>query len=326
MVEVGDILYALYGATSGEVGISQINGAINQAIMVIKPKSGYKSYFIAYWLRKEKSNIIRTYLQGGQGNLSSSIVKGLKVDFPVDTNEQQAIGNYFQNIDRLINTSQTKLDKLKNIKKACLEKMFTRNSSNTPELRFNGFTEGWKEIAIEDIASDFYGGGTPRTSIERYWNGNIPWIQTSDLKEDVVFGVVPQKYISNSGVKESATKLVPENSIAVITRVGVGKLALIPFRYATSQDFLSISKLKVDEYFAAYIMHQKMQTVLKEVQGTSIKGVTKEELLAKKIEIPTKKDEQKAIGRFFKNLDDLIAKTELQINKLKNIKIIFLTI
>lgn len=320
MVEVGDILYALYGATSGEVGISQINGAINQAIMVIKPKSGYKSYFIAYWLRKEKSNIIRTYLQGGQGNLSSSIVKGLKVDFPVDTNEQQAIGNYFQNIDRLINTSQTKLDKLKNIKKACLEKMFTRNSSNTPELRFNGFTEGWKEIAIEDIASDFYGGGTPRTSIERYWNGNIPWIQTSDLKEDVVFGVVPQKYISNSGVKESATKLVPENSIAVITRVGVGKLALIPFRYATSQDFLSISKLKVDEYFAAYIMHQKMQTVLKEVQGTSIKGVTKEELLAKKIEIPTKKDEQKAIGRFFKNLDDLIAKTELQINKLKNIK------
>lgn len=53
MVEVGDILYALYGATSGEVGISQINGAINQAIMVIKPKSGYKSYFIAYWLRKE---------------------------------------------------------------------------------------------------------------------------------------------------------------------------------------------------------------------------------------------------------------------------------
>lgn len=67
-------------------------------------------------------------------------------------------------------------------------------------------------------------------------------------------------------------------------------------------------------------MHRKMQTVLKEVQGTSIKGVTKEELLAKKIEIPTKKDEQKAIGRFFKNLDDLIAKTDQQINKLKNIK------
>ena len=198
--------------------------------------------------------------------------------------------------------------------------MFPRNGLSTPELRFKGFTEGWKEMAIEDIASDFYGGGTPRTSIERYWNGNIPWIQTSDLKEDVVFGVVPQKFISNSGVKESATKLVPENSIAVITRVDVGKLALIPFQYATSQDFLSISKLKVDEYFAAYIMHRKMQTVLKEVQGTSIKGVTKEELLAKQVEVPTNRNEQKAIGIFFKNLDDLITKTEQQINKLKNIK------
>jgi len=274
-------------------------------------------YSIIKWNGLEGSTIKRLY---NKNILDTTFILPNPEDKDKSIEEQTQIGNYFQNIDWLINTSQTKLNKLKNIKKACLEKMFPRNGLNTPELRFKGFTEGWKEMAIEDIASDFYGGGTPRTSIERYWNGNIPWIQTSDLKEDVVFGVVPQKFISNSGVKESATKLVPENSIAVITRVGVGKLALIPFQYATSQDFLSISKLKVDEYFAAYIMHRKMQTVLKEVQGTSIKGVTKEELLAKQVEVPTNRNEQKAIGIFFKNLDDLITKTEQQINKLKNIK------
>lgn len=251
--------------------------------------------------------------------ISSTDLSKIKVLIP-DKNEQKSIGNYFQNIDRLINTSQAKLDKLKTIKKACLEKMFPCNGSNIPEIRFKGFMEEWKEMAIENIASDFYGGGTPRTSIERYWNGDIPWIQTSDLKEDVVFGVVPQKHISESGIKESATKLIPENSIAIITRVGVGKLSFIQFKYTTSQDFLSISKLKIDEYFAAYTIHRKMQTVLKEVQGTSIKGVTKEELLTKQIKVPTNRNEQKAIGRFFKNLDDLIAKMEQQINKLKNIK------
>ena len=75
LVEVGDILYALYGATSGEVGISQINGAINQAILAIKPIEGYESQFIMQWLKLQKQKIIGQYLQGGQCNLSSTIVK-----------------------------------------------------------------------------------------------------------------------------------------------------------------------------------------------------------------------------------------------------------
>ncbi len=122
-VYIGDILYALYGATSGEVGISMINGAINQAIMAIKPQKKYDSRFITYWLRKEKNNIINTYLQGGQGNLSSAIVKGLNIAFPTEK-EQILIGTFFQNLDNLISKNEQQLAKLKNIKKACLEKMF----------------------------------------------------------------------------------------------------------------------------------------------------------------------------------------------------------
>ena len=80
MVEKGDILYALYGATSGEVSISKLKGAINQAILAIKPNEGYDSEFLMQWLRNQKENIISTYLQGGQGNLSGIIVKSLKVD------------------------------------------------------------------------------------------------------------------------------------------------------------------------------------------------------------------------------------------------------
>ena len=123
MVSKGDILYALYGATSGEVGRSRINGAINQAILTILPHDGYDAEFLMQWLRKSKQSIIDVYLQGGQGNLSAAIVKALEVDFP-SLAEQRQIGTYFQSLDHLITLHQRELEKLKKIKLSMLEKMF----------------------------------------------------------------------------------------------------------------------------------------------------------------------------------------------------------
>ncbi|AZP03200.1 restriction endonuclease subunit S [Jeotgalibaca ciconiae] len=124
MVSKGDILYALYGATSGEVGISKINGAINQAILAIKLKEDDDSYLITQWFKKQKDSIIATYLQGGQGNLSGSIVKELTLQLPIDKNEQQKIGAFFKSLDDTIDLHQNKLEQLRNIKNGLLQKMF----------------------------------------------------------------------------------------------------------------------------------------------------------------------------------------------------------
>ena len=156
-----------------------------------------------------------------------------------------------------------------------------------------------------EIALQTYGGGTPKTANEEFWTGNIPWIQSSDLIEERLFNVKPRKYISQEAISKSSTKLVPQNSIAIVTRVGVGKLAFMPFSYATSQDFLSLSELKIEPKFAVYALYKMMRLVSNEVQGTSIKGITKDELLAKKILIPDC-EEQKKIGAYLHNLDNLI--------------------
>ena len=105
MIKQGDILYALYGATSGEVGRSRINGAINQAILAIIPCEEYDAEYLAQWLRKSKSSIIETYLQGGQGNLSGAIVKELEIDIP-ELAEQLKIGNILYRVDNLITLHQ----------------------------------------------------------------------------------------------------------------------------------------------------------------------------------------------------------------------------
>lgn len=188
-----------------------------------------------------------------------------------------------------------------------------------PAIRFKGYTDPWEQRKVEDICCETYGGGTPRTSNECYWNGEIPWIQSSDLREHELFSVVPKKYISEEAIRRSATKVVPKNSIAIITRVGVGKLAVMPFPYSTSQDFLSLSKLNADILFTAYSLYKKLQTELNSVQGTSIKGITKAELLFKVIAIPEYK-EQEQIGILFRSLDHLITLQQRKLDLMKQEK------
>ena len=123
MVHVGDILYALYGATSGEVSRAKLDGAINQAILAVLPNEEINADFLVEWFRKEKENIIATYLQGGQGNLSVQIIKDLMVDIP-SSGEQKKIGDYFTNLNNLITLHQRKLDTLKKLKQGMLQQMF----------------------------------------------------------------------------------------------------------------------------------------------------------------------------------------------------------
>ena len=219
--------------------------------------------------------------------------------------EQTAIAQYLDKLSNLITLHQRKYDKLQVIKKAMLEKMFPQNGSNVPEIRFRGFTDPWEQRKLFELAEKAYGGGTPTTSNEAFWNGNIPWIQSSDIIDGNLLEVEPRKYITQEGLNNSATHLVPENSIAIVTRVGVGKLAFIPFSYTTSQDFLSLSKLYSEPFFTVYACYNKLQSELNAVQGTSIKGITKDELLAKIIMVPEYAEQQR-IGAFFKQLDNLI--------------------
>ena len=177
--------------------------------------------------------------------------------------------------------------------------------NGSPKYKFDKFDENWLLVKISNIACQFKTGGTPSTKEPVFWGGTIPWIQSSDLQKDKLFGVKPQKFISEEGLQNSSAKLIPKNSIAVVTRVGVGKLAIIDKDYATSQDFLSLSDLKGDTHFLVYSIYRMLKKESTQLQGTSIKGITKENLLSKKISLP-EIEEQSAIGFLFRTLDDLL--------------------
>lgn len=175
-----------------------------------------------------------------------------------------------------------------------------------PEIRFAGFTDDWEQRKVFSMSKETFGGGTPTTGIEEYWNGDFPWIQSSDVKFDDLNNITPSKFITQEALNNSATKAIPANSIAIVTRVGVGKLAFMPYPYSTSQDFISLSSLNVDSLFGLYSLYKLLKKEINNIQGTSIKGITKSDLLGKNINIPVDTNEQMKIGKLMKGLDNTI--------------------
>jgi len=122
MVNKGDLLYALYGATSGEVDISKIHGAINQAILCIRP-FGVSTAYLAIWLEHKKTDILSTMLQGGQGNLSAELVKSIKVPIMQPTHEL-FITEIVDKINKKISHQDDILSQMLNLKCSLLQTLF----------------------------------------------------------------------------------------------------------------------------------------------------------------------------------------------------------
>ena len=164
--------------------------------------------------------------------------------------------------------------------------------------KFLQIKHAWEQRKLEELASKFTGGGTPNTSNPNYWNGEIPWIQSSDLKEDDVLSLTVKKHISQQGLENSAAKIVPKNSLVIVTRVGVGK---------------------GDSRFLAYSLYSLLKKNSRRVQGTSIKGITKVDFLKETILIPSL-EEQEKISSCMVEIDKLITLHQRKLEIYKKLK------
>lgn len=277
------------------------------------PKNNYDLNFVynifqqVDWQKKDEST--------GVPSLSKIAINSIEV-YVVKFDEQAQIGNYFQNIDKLIEAKQSRIDTLKNIKKACLEKMFPKKGATTPEIRFKGFSGEWEEKDIKDIGC-VVTGTTPSKSEPVYWDGDFIWVTAQDMKN---------KYINDSILKLTNTgKLkargIPANSILVTCIASIGLNAINNQQCATNQQINSII-CNIDYYheYIYYAIESRIE-LLKNLAGqTAVPIINKSTFESFAIISPTSKSEQKMIGNYFQNLDNLITKNEQQLTKLKNIK------
>lgn len=325
LVDLGDILYALYGATSGEVGRARIKGAINQAILAIKPHSGYDSEYLAQWLRKSKQSIIETYLQGGQGNLSGAIVKELLVGFPT-FEEQQTIGAYFKQLDNLITLHQRKYEKLVNIKKALLEKMFPQGDEKVPCIRFKGFTEAWEQRKLGVLCEKFTDGDWIEAKDQS--GSGVRLIQTGNIGiGEYLDKPNNKKWISEDTFNRLHCEEVYPGDI-LISRLPepAGRACIIPnlgVKMITAVDCTIVrTSAGISKKFL--LQHLSSPTYFNEVNaclaGGTRQRISRSNLAEFYVLVPTLFEEQELIGAYFANLDNLINLHQRQVEKLKNIK------
>ena len=324
MVDKGDILYALYGATSGEVCRSQLKGAINQAILAIKPNEQYDANFLTQWLMKQKKNILSVYLQGGQGNLSGTIVKSLQVNI-TNLFEQQKIGNYFSNLSNLINIYQNEYDKLVNIKKSMLEKMFPKNGKTVPEIRFKGFTESWKNKKVSEITK-FHKQGYYTTE---FYDDNKKYylLRGSDLVENKL--VLKNTPKINATEKDYNAFKVEIGDFLIVRSGTIGTYGIvytnIPAIFGSYLINFRFDKSQVENEFFGYfyqsnLFKSQMKQIIQQSANTNINA---ENIKSINIKLPNI-EEQEKIGEYFYKLDRIITLQQKKLEKLKNFKKAFL--
>ncbi|WP_192983582.1 restriction endonuclease subunit S [Marinilactibacillus psychrotolerans] len=307
MVEVGNILYALYGATSGEVGISQINGAINQAILAIKTIDGYNSQFIMQWLRLQKQKIIDKYLQGGQGNLSGSIVKELQIEFPI-YDEQAKIGTFFEQLDNTIALHQRELDNLIKSKKGFLQKMFPKNGENIPEIRFEEFGEPWKKYELG--------------SLIEYEQPSKYIVKSTDydnIFKTPVLTAGKSFVLGYTNETEDIKMASASNPVIIFDDFTTGSHYVdFPFKIKSSAMKLLSQRTEGNDFYFLYYILKNISYV---PQSHERHWISKFSEFSVKIPYY---NEQLKIGSFFKQLDDSINFHQQQIENLKQAKKAFL--
>lgn len=310
MVEKGDILYALYGATSGEVAISQINGAINQAILAIKPNSGYSSEFIMNYLKKEKDNILEKYLQGGQGNLSAAIVKSIELSLP-SQEEQSAIGSLFRTLDDLLFSYKDNLANYQSLKATMLSKMFPKAGQTVPEIRLDEFEGEWENSKISDYVNllngrafkqdELLNEGKYRVVRVGNFNTNEKWYYSNlELEED--------KYANKDDLLYLwATNFGPE----------IWKEEKIIFHYHIWK--FEFDRSIIDRNYLYYWLEKDKKRIQQNTNGSTMVHVTKSMMENREFLFPMFR-EQQAIGTYFSNLDNLINSHQEKISQLETLK------
>ena len=321
LVDKGMVLYAMYGATSGEVAISKIKGAINQAILAMDASDMAANRFIAYWLRRQKKSITETFLQGGQGNLSGAIIKELGIPQP-SLDEQRQIGSFFSNLDDLITLHQRKYDKLVIFKKSMLEKMFPKDGESVPEIRFAGFTDPWEQRKLSEVAT-FGGGHTPpMADPDNYEDGYVLWVTSQDVKSNYLDRTTTQ--ITEKGAKELT--LYPAGSLVMVTRSGILRhtlpVAELRKPSTVNQDIRVIlpqGECCGEWLLQFFISHNKELLLEFGKTGTTVESVDFGKIKDMLLYMPSTVEQQQ-IGDFFAKLDSLITLHQRKLELLQNIK------
>ena len=322
-----DILFSIAGTLGRVTSVksSILPANTNQALAIIRRKSGDLQYVKTYLKGKVVSDYIKKNPTiGAQPNLSLEQVGNLEIALPI-LDEQKKIGKYFSELDNLITLHQRKLDRLKNIKKSMLDKMFPKDGEVVPEIRFKGFTDAWEQRKLGEV-------------VDRVVRKNINNESTLPLTISAQYGLVDQvTYFNNRVASRDVSNyyLVLNGEFAynkstsdgfpfgTVKRLDLYKKGVLSTLYIvfnikgkakTNSDFLTV-------FFDTDRWHKCVSERAAEgARNHGLLNISAEDFFDIDLCLPKSEEEQAVIGAYFRSLDHLITLHQRKLDKLKNIK------
>ena len=315
-VEVGDVFFTTSSETPEEVGMSSIllekrgKTYLNSFCFGFRPSEKIDSYYLAYMLRSESTRAKIILLAQGisRYNISKNKVMEIAVSLP-SLDEQKMIGQYFSQLDNLITLHQRKFEKLTNVKKSMLEKMFPQNGSSYPEIRCKGFTDPWEQRKFEEIAV--------RSSVICS-DDTLPRVEYEDIVSGT--GRLNKDIYAKQSIK-SGIAFHQGDVLYGKLRPYLQNWLLPTFDGLAVGDFWVLQPQNADSSFLyRLIQSRQFDEVANQSTGTKMPRADWKLVSKTVFSIPSNISEQAAIGTYFTALDSLITLHQRELEKLQNIK------
>ena len=313
LLKDGDILFARTGASAGKTFIYKaFNGVVYYAGFLIRArlKENCSPQFVFYnTLTKEYEKFIRvTSQRSGQPGVNAHEYATFELLLP-KYDEQCEIGKFFTNLDYLITLHQRKLEKLMNVKKSMLEKMFPKQGSTVPEIRFNGFTQAWEQRKLLDIYQNI-GNAFVGTATPYYVEQGHFYLESNNIKNGQI-NHNSEVFINNDFYERQKDKWLHTGDMVMVQSGHVGHAAVIPEKLDNSAAHALIMFRNAKVEIEPYLLNYQYQTSNSKKKidnittGNTIKHILASDMKQFTVDIPSI-GEQQLVANYFIQLDELI--------------------
>ena len=325
----GDVLFTTSSETPEEVGMSSVwlgnaeNTYLNSFCFGYRPTVEFNLYYLAYMLRSSSMRKKITFLAQGISRYNISKNKMMDIEIPIpNIEEQKQIGSYFCSLDHLITLHQSKYEKLLDFKESMLYKLFPKEGETIPEMRFGGFSGQWQQRKLGELSDKIMKKNQGVIYEEVFTNSaEFGIISQRDFfdKEiakgeniDGYYVVEPDDFVYNPRISTMAP-------YGPIKRNKLGRVgAMSPLYYVFRPHDINLDYLEC--FFQSNGWHEFMRFNGNTGARSDRFAITDKIFNEMPILLPQDADEQKAIGEYFYNLDQLIQLNKDKVEKLKNIK------
>ena len=325
-LQIGDILLTIVGSI-GETAIYNLKMKVTfqRSVAFLRPNSKLKNGFLYTLINTDRfQNQLQTkQVVSAQPGIYLGDLASINITYPKNVSEQEKIYNIFKGIEASITLHQRKLEKLKLAKKALLQKLFPKNGSQFPEIRFNGFTDVWEQRKLIDIAKTFIGLVTTMT--ENYRDSGILLIRNSDIKEgQFVFSENPI-HLDEEFAEKNKTRKLQIGDVVTVHTGDIGTSAVIEEKEAGAIGFATINtrtdKSILNPYFlATYFNTEKHKCYANSVStGDGRSNYNIKDFNKLVISIPTL-DEQERTSVLINDINTIITLHQRKLDKLQEVK------